>query len=45
VTYFKTERVTLDQLANERRMAGMHASAASGHDDKLPKTISQLKFI
>jgi hypothetical protein len=41
LTYIKTERVTLDQLAAERRMAGMRSSS----DDKLPKTLAQLKFI
>jgi hypothetical protein len=45
VTFIKTERVTLDQLATERRMAGIHSSSASSHDDKLPKSMAQLKFI
>jgi hypothetical protein len=45
VTYIKTERVLLDQLAAERRMAGIRSSDASSHDDRLPKILSQLKFI
>jgi len=45
VTFIKTERVTLDQLATERRMAGIHSSSASSHDDKLPKFLAQVKFI
>jgi len=44
-TFIKTERVTLDQLAAERRLAGIHSSSASSADDKLPKTLAQLKFI
>lgn len=45
ITFIKTERVTLDQLVTERRMAGIHSSSASNSDDKLPKSLSQLKFI
>lgn len=41
LTFIRTERVTLDQLTGERRMAGLRASS----DDRLPKTLSQLKFI
>jgi hypothetical protein len=41
LTFIRTERVTLEQLAAERRMAGMRSSS----DDKLPKTLSQLKFV
>lgn len=41
LTFIRTERVTLDQLANERRMAGMRSSS----DERLPKTLSQLKFM
>ena len=39
LTFIRTERVTLDQLST--RMAGMRSSS----DDKLPKTLAQLKFI
>jgi len=45
VTYLKTERVTLDQLVGERRMAGLHAATSSKEDDRAPKTLSQLRFI
>ena len=45
VTFIKTERVTLDHLTTERRMAGIHSGSASSHDDKLPKSLAQLKFI
>ena len=45
VTYFKTEQVTLEQLATERRMAGMRAAPAANPDDRLPKTLAQLRFI
>jgi hypothetical protein len=43
VTFVRTERVTLDQLAGEHRTAGLRA-AARGVDDKA-KTLSYLKFI
>jgi hypothetical protein len=39
LTFIRTERVTIDQLGT--RMAGMRSSS----DDKLPRTLSQLKFI
>jgi hypothetical protein len=45
VTFIKTERVTLDHLTTERRMAGIHSGSASGHDDRLPKSLAQVKFI
>ncbi|HWN98685.1 MAG TPA: hypothetical protein VNS63_05380 [Blastocatellia bacterium] len=41
LTFIRTERVTLDQLTGERRMAGMRST----NDDKIPKTLAQLKFI
>src|SRR4051812_25211478 len=44
VTFIKTERVTVDQLTADRRMAGMRSSDASA-DDKQPKTLAQLSFI
>jgi hypothetical protein len=44
VTYFKTERVTIEELSAERRMAGMRANAANA-DERVPKTISQISFI
>jgi len=42
VTFVRTERVTLDQLAGEHRMAGIRA--VRGSDDKV-KTLSYVKFI
>jgi hypothetical protein len=45
VTFIKTERVTLDQVGTERRMAGLHASSSSKEDDRMPKTMAQLRFI
>lgn len=42
VTFIKSERVTLNELHGERRMAGIRAADS---DDKLPKTLAQLKFI
>jgi hypothetical protein len=45
VTFFKTEQVTLEQLATERRMAGMRNAPAANPDDRLPKTLAQLRFI
>jgi hypothetical protein len=45
VTFVKTERVTLDQLSTDRRTAGIHSTSVSGTDDRLPKTLSQVKFI
>ncbi len=42
VTFIKTERVTLDQLAGERRSAGMRSG---GDDERLPRNLAQLKFI
>ena len=45
VSFIRTERVTLDHLATERRMAGMRNMGVSGQEEKLPKTLAQLKFI
>jgi hypothetical protein len=45
VTFLKTERVTLDQLAAERRMAGMRNSGSSSAEERMPKNLAQLKFI
>lgn len=42
VTFIKTERVTLDQLAGERRKAGIRADSL---EERLPKTLSLLKFV
>jgi hypothetical protein len=46
VTFIKTERVTLDQLAAERRMAGIRSpGAAASADEHLPKVLAQVKFV
>src|SRR5215471_9465986 len=34
VTFIKTERVALDQLTGERRMAGLHSSAPLKEDER-----------
>ena len=44
VTFIKTERVTLEQLAAEHRI-GIRSAGVSGSDDRLPKTLAQLKFV
>jgi hypothetical protein len=44
VTFIKTERVTLEQLASEHRI-GIRSAGISGADDRLPKNLAQLKFI
>jgi hypothetical protein len=41
VTFIKTERVTLDQLAAEHRIG----IRTRGSDERQPKTISQIKFV
>ena len=43
VSYIKTERVTLEQLAGEHRI-GIR-SAGVGGDDRLPKFLAQIKFV
>ena len=43
VTYIKTERVTVEQLASEHRI-GIRSAGISG-DDRLPKNLAQIKFI
>lgn len=43
VTFIRTERVTLDQLTSERRM--IRSIGPSVVDDRLPKSLSQIKFI
>ncbi|HKV37701.1 MAG TPA: hypothetical protein VJX67_00700 [Blastocatellia bacterium] len=42
LTYIKSERVTLDQLASEHRSAGIRNTSG---DDAQPKTLSRVKFI
>lgn len=44
VTFIKTERVTLEQLAGEHRI-GIRSAGAPGANDRLPKNLAQLKFV
>jgi hypothetical protein len=44
VTYIKTERVTVDQLVADRRMAGIRSSDSNA-DDRLPKALAQITFV
>ncbi|MEW6131427.1 MAG: hypothetical protein AB1757_30645 [Acidobacteriota bacterium] len=45
VAFIKTEKISLEDLASERRTAGLRSTAGANQDDKLPKAISTLKFI
>jgi hypothetical protein len=45
VAFIKTEKITLDELTAGKRTAGLHAQSAALGEDKLPKTLSQVKFI
>jgi hypothetical protein len=45
VTYIKTERVKVEVLTRERRMAGIRSIGPDLGDDRSPKTLSQLTFI
>ena len=45
VSFVKTERVALDQLTGERRMAGLHSSSSTKEDDRMPKSVAQLRFV
>lgn len=44
VSFIKSERVTLEQLAAEHRI-GIRSAGASPGDDRLPKNLAQVKFI
>jgi hypothetical protein len=44
VTFIRTERVTLEQLAGEHRI-GIRSSGTPGADERLPKNLAQLKFV
>lgn len=43
VSFIKSERVTLEQLASEHRI-GIRSAGVSG-DDRLPKNLATLKFV
>lgn len=44
VTFVKTQRVTREQLAGDRRMAGIR-SGVSAEDERAPKTLAHLTFV
>lgn len=44
VSYIKSERVTLEQLAAEHRI-GIRSAGLADTDDRLPKNIAQIKFV
>lgn len=43
IAYIKSEKITLDELAAERRTAGLRSPASS--DEHQPKAVSHVKFI
>jgi hypothetical protein len=45
VAFIKTEKITLDELAAGKRTAGLHSFSPAAGEEKLPKTLSQVKFI
>ena len=45
VTFLRTERVTVEQLAGSHRMAGIGSPVKQDLDDRLPKVVSQITFI
>jgi hypothetical protein len=45
VAFIKTEQITLDELTAGKRMAGLHSFTPGAGEEKLPKTLSQVKFI
>jgi hypothetical protein len=45
VAFIKTEKISLEDLASEKRTAGLRSTSSANADDKLPKAISTLKFI
>lgn len=44
ISYIKSERVTIEQLAAEHRI-GIRSAGMSAADDRLPKNVAQLKFV
>lgn len=44
VSFVRSERVTLEQLAAEHRI-GIRSAGISTADDRLPKNVAQLKFV
>ena len=45
VAFIKTEKITLDELASEKRTAGVQSFTSALNEETLPKTLSQVKFI
>jgi len=45
VTYIRTERVTLEQLANEHRMVGIRTTGSHTHGENLPEALAEIKFV
>lgn len=45
LSFVRSERVTLEQLAGEHRSAGIRSTGKSGAEDGGPKALSQVKFI
>jgi hypothetical protein len=45
VTFIRTERMTVEQLTSERRSAGILAPGAMSADEKLPKSIAEVRFV
>ena len=44
VSYIRTERVTLEQLANEHRMVGIRTTGTHAGEN-LPDTLAEIKFV
>ena len=45
VSYLRTERVTLEQLANEHRMVGIRTTGTHTAGENLPETLAEIKFV
>ena len=45
LSFVRSERVTLEQLAGEHRSAGIRSTGKSGAEDGGPKALSEVKFI
>jgi hypothetical protein len=44
VSYIKSERATLEQLAAEHRI-GIRSAGLADADDRLPKNVAQIRFV
>jgi hypothetical protein len=45
VSFIRTERVALDQITGERRLAGLHSTPPTKDDERMPKSVAQIRFI